>query len=71
QASLPEGVTVTASYDRTALVDRTIETVAKNLIEGALLVIVVLFLLLGNFRAALITAAVIPLAMLFTLTGMA
>ena len=71
QASLPEGVTVTASYDRTALVDRTIDTVAKNLIEGALLVIVVLFALLGNFRAALITAAVIPLAMLFTLTGMA
>lgn len=60
QRSLPEGVTVTASYDRTALVDRTIETVAKNLLEGALLVIVVLFLLLGNFRAALITAAVIP-----------
>ncbi|WP_185750149.1 CusA/CzcA family heavy metal efflux RND transporter [Stenotrophomonas sp. 278] len=71
QRSLPEGVTVTASYDRTALVDRTIQTVAKNLIEGALLVIVVLFALLGNFRAALITAAVIPLAMLFTLTGMA
>ena len=71
QASLPEGVTVTASYDRTALVDRTIDTVAKNLIEGALLVIVVLFALLGNFRAALITAAVIPLAMLFTPTGMA
>ena len=71
QRSLPEGVTVTASYDRTALVDRTIQTVAKNLLEGALLVIVVLFLLLGNFRAALITAAVIPLSMLFTLTGMA
>lgn len=71
QRSLPEGVTVTASYDRTALVDRTINTVARNLLEGALLVIVVLFLLLGNFRAALITAAVIPLAMLFTLTGMA
>ena len=71
QRSLPEGVTVTASYDRTALVDRTIHTVAKNLLEGALLVIVVLFLLLGNFRAALITAAVIPLSMLFTLTGMA
>ncbi len=71
QRSLPEGVTVTASYDRTALVDRTIQTVAKNLLEGALLVIVVLFLLLGNLRAALITAAVIPLAMLFTLTGMA
>ncbi len=71
QRSLPAGVTVTASYDRTALVDRTIQTVAKNLLEGALLVIVVLFLLLGNFRAALITATVIPLAMLFTLTGMA
>ncbi len=71
QASLPAGVTVTASYDRTALVDRTIQTVARNLLEGALLVIVVLFVLLGNVRAALITAAVIPLAMLFTLTGMA
>ncbi len=71
QASLPKGVTVTASYDRTALVDRTIQTVARNLLEGALLVIVVLFVLLGNVRAALITAAVIPLAMLFTLTGMA
>lgn len=71
QRSLPEGVTATASYDRTALVDRTITTVARNLLEGALLVVVVLFLLLGNVRAALITAAVIPLAMLFTLTGMA
>ncbi|HZV38498.1 MAG TPA: CusA/CzcA family heavy metal efflux RND transporter, partial [Pseudoxanthomonas sp.] len=69
-ASLPAGVTATPVYDRTALVDRTIATVAKNLVEGALLVIAVLFLLLGNFRAALITAAVIPLAMLFTLTGM-
>ncbi|EQM88009.1 MULTISPECIES: efflux RND transporter permease subunit [Stenotrophomonas] len=69
--SLPEGVTVTPVYDRTLLVDRTIATVAKNLTEGALLVIVILFLLLGNFRAALITALVIPLAMLFTLTGMA
>lgn len=68
--SLPPGVTATAVYDRTALVDRTIATVQKNLIEGALLVIVVLFLLLGNLRAALITAAVIPLAMLLTLTGM-
>ena len=57
-------------YDRTALVDRTIATISKNLVEGALLVIVVLFLLLGNFRAALITATVIPLAMLFTLIGM-
>jgi len=69
-ASLPEGVVATAVYDRTALVDRTIATVTKNLVEGALLVIVVLFLLLGNVRAALITAAVIPLSMLFTLTGM-
>ena len=69
-ASLPEGVAATAVYDRTELVERTMGTISKNLIEGALLVIVVLFLLLGNFRAALITAAVIPLAMLFTITGM-
>ncbi len=68
--SLPPGVKANPVYDRTALVDRTIGTVAKNLVEGALLVIVVLFLLLGNFRAALITAAVIPLAMLFTVFGM-
>ena len=68
--SLPPGVTANAVYDRTALVDRTIATVSKNLVEGALLVISVLFLLLGNFRAALITAAVIPLAMLFTMFGM-
>jgi len=68
--SLPAGVSANPVYDRTALVDRTIRTVAKNLAEGALLVIVVLFLLLGNLRAALITAAVIPLAMLFTVTGM-
>ena len=69
-ASLPDGVHAKAVYDRTALVDRTISTVAKNLIEGALLVVVVLFLLLGNVRASLITAAVIPLAMLFTIIGM-
>ena len=69
-ASLPAGVSAVAVYDRTALVDRTIATVSKNLLEGALLVIVVLFLLLGNIRAALITAAVIPLAMLFTVFGM-
>ena len=68
--SLPAGVAANPVYDRTALVDRTIATVSKNLVEGALLVIVVLFLLLGNFRAALITAAVIPLAMLFTVFGM-
>ena len=69
-ASLPPGVHAKAVYDRTALVDRTISTVSKNLIEGALLVVVVLFLLLGNVRASLITAAVIPLAMLFTIIGM-
>ena len=69
-ASLPDGVRAEAVYDRTALVDRTIHTVSKNLVEGALLVVVVLFLLLGNIRAALITAAVIPLAMLFTIMGM-
>ena len=68
--SLPDGVIARAVYDRTSLVDRTISTVEKNLLEGALLVIVVLFLMLGNFRAALITAAVIPIAMLMTITGM-
>ncbi len=68
--SLPPGVKANPVYDRTALVDRTIKTVSRNLVEGALLVIVVLFALLGNFRAALITAAVIPLAMLFTVFGM-
>ena len=70
QASLPEGVVIETVYDRTALVDKAINTVRKNLVEGALLVIVVLFLLLGNIRAAIITAAVIPLAMLATITGM-
>jgi len=68
--SLPDGVVAEAVYDRTALVDKAIDTVSKNLLEGALLVVVVLFLLLGNLRAALITAAVIPLAMLMTITGM-
>jgi len=68
--ALPPGVTANAVYDRTDLVDRAIATVEKNLLEGALLVIVVLFLLLGNFRAALITAAIIPLSMLLTITGM-
>ncbi|MBN5030099.1 CusA/CzcA family heavy metal efflux RND transporter [Stenotrophomonas maltophilia] len=68
--TLPEGVRAHAVYDRTELVDRTIETVKKNLLEGALLVIAVLFLLLGNLRAALITAAVIPLTMLLTISGM-
>jgi cobalt-zinc-cadmium resistance protein CzcA len=68
--SLPPGVEARAIYDRTDLVERTIKTVETNLFEGALLVIVVLFLLLGNIRAALITAAIIPLSMLMTITGM-
>lgn len=68
--SLPDGVTLTTVYDRTLLVDRTIATVEKNLVEGALLVIVILFLLLGNIRAAILTALVIPLSMLMTITGM-
>ncbi|WP_439136457.1 efflux RND transporter permease subunit, partial [Pseudomaricurvus sp.] len=68
--SLPKGVRVETVYDRTTLVDKAIATVQKNLLEGALLVVVVLLLLLGNLRAALITAAVIPLAMLATMTGM-
>ena len=68
--SLPEGIVAEAVYDRTTLVDKTLKTVQKNLFEGALLVIVVLFLLLGNIRAALITALVIPLSMLFAITGM-
>ncbi|MFO7324523.1 MAG: CusA/CzcA family heavy metal efflux RND transporter [Pseudomonadota bacterium] len=69
-ASLPEGVRARAVYDRTDLVERTIRTVRTNLTEGALLVIVVLFALLGNFRAALVTALVIPLTMLLTISGM-
>ena len=68
--SLPVGVKVQVVYDRSKLVGATIKTVEKNLTEGALLVIVVLFLLLGNFRAALITALVIPLSMLMTAIGM-
>jgi len=68
--SLPDGIEARAVYDRTWLVDQTIETVKKNLFEGALFVVVVLFALLGNFRAAFITACVIPLSMLFTITGM-
>ncbi|NNJ72328.1 MAG: CusA/CzcA family heavy metal efflux RND transporter [Enterobacterales bacterium] len=70
KSSLPNGVLLEAVYDRTRLVDKTIDTVQINLVEGALLVIVVLFVLLGNVRAALITAAVIPMAMLATITGM-
>ena len=68
--ALPAGIVAEAVYDRTELVDRAIATVEKNLVEGALLVIFVLFLLLGNIRAALITAAIIPFSMLLTITGM-
>jgi cobalt-zinc-cadmium resistance protein CzcA len=68
--SLPDGVIAHTVYDRTRLVEATVATVEKNLVEGALLVIVVLFLILGNFKAAIATACVIPLSMLFTITGM-
>ncbi len=68
--SLPPDITVTTVLDRTKLVNATVKTVAKNLAEGALLVIVVLFAMLGNFRAALITALVIPVTMLLTVIGM-
>jgi cobalt-zinc-cadmium resistance protein CzcA len=68
--SLPSGVRAKPVYDRTELVDKAIHTVEKNLGEGALLVVVILFLFLGNIRAALITAMIIPVAMCFTLTGM-
>ncbi|WP_426087560.1 efflux RND transporter permease subunit [Janthinobacterium sp. PSPC1-1] len=68
--SLPKGVHAVTVYDRTVLVDKAINTVKKNLLEGAVLVIAILFLFLGNIRAAIITAMVIPLAMLFTFTGM-
>ena len=67
QKSLPEGVQVRAFLDRAALVERTIDTVKRNLIEGALIVIFILVLLVGNFRAGLVIASVIPLAMLFAL----
>ena len=68
--TLPQGVVAQTVYDRTTLVDRTIATVSKNLLEGAALVVMVLLALLGNWRAALLTAAVIPLSMLFLITGM-
>ncbi|HKS20029.1 MAG TPA: CusA/CzcA family heavy metal efflux RND transporter [Bradyrhizobium sp.] len=68
--TLPPGIEIKTVLNRTELVDSTVETVATNLGEGALLVILILFALLGNFRAALITALVIPLAMLMTATGM-
>ena len=70
QEKLPAGISIKTVYDRSELVDRTIHTVEKNLFEGAVLVIVVLFALLGNFRAAFIVALVIPLSMLFAMTGM-
>ena len=68
--TLPAGVEAVTVYDRTTLVNATINTVKKNLLEGALLVCAILFLFLGNVRAAMITAMVIPLAMLLTITGM-
>lgn len=68
--SLPQGVEIKVVYDRNTLVDKTIKTVQGNLFEGAILVMVILFLFLGNIRAALITALVIPLSMLMTITGM-
>lgn len=68
--TLPAGVTVEPVYNRSSLVEKTIATVEKNLTEGALLVIVVLFLLLGNIRAALIAALVIPISMLMAAIGM-
>ena len=67
---LPPGVEIRTQYDRSDLVDRTVATVKKNLFEGAILVVVVLLLMLGNWRAALIVSAAIPLSFLFALTGM-
>ena len=68
--SLPPDIEVETVLNRTLLVDATVKTVATNLAEGAFLVVLVLFLLLGNFRAAFITALVIPIAMLLTMAGM-
>ena len=70
QKSLPEGIEISAYLDRTNLVDRAIGTVSRNLIEGALIVIFILVLLLGNLRAGLIVASVIPLSMLFAISMM-
>lgn len=70
QSSLPEGTRIVPFYDRSVLVDRTIHTVTKNLLEGALLVVAVLFLLLGDLRAGLVVAIVIPLSMLFAIVVM-
>src|SRR3989442_235613 len=71
QTKLPEGVEIQIQYDRSVLIDRTIDTVKKNLFEGAILVVVILLALLGNWRAALIVALAIPLSFLFALTSMA
>jgi cobalt-zinc-cadmium resistance protein CzcA len=68
--TLPPGVTAESVYDRTVLVEKTITTVQKNLIEGAILVVVVLLFMLGNVRAAMLTALVIPLSMLMLMIGM-
>ena len=70
QTKLPEGVEIQIQYDRAMLIGRTIKTVEKNLVEGAVLVVAVLLVLLGNWRAALIVATAIPLSFLFALTGM-
>lgn len=70
QKSLPDGVTIDTFYDRTELVNRTIKTVAKNLIEGGILVVVILLLLLGNIRGGMIVALAIPLSMLVSFTAM-
>ena len=68
--TLPQGIVAEPVYDRTVLVDKTIATVQKNLLEGAVLVVAVLLVMLGNVRAALLTAMVIPLSMLMLMTGM-
>lgn len=70
RSTLPPGVTIQSVYDRTELVDHVIDTVRKNLFEGGLLVIAVLFIFLGNLRAGLIVALAIPLSMLFAFSGM-
>src|SRR3989441_4800852 len=71
QSKLPPGMEIQIQYDRSQLIDRTIKTVKTNLFEGAILVTVLLLMLLGNWRAALIVAAAIPLSFLFALIGMA
>ena len=71
QTSLPKGVTIEITYDRAALIGRTLKTVQTNLLEGGSLVIIVLLVMLGNFRAGLVTALAIPLAMMFATNLMA